>query len=1255
MRAVSRHRAPLVSFAVLSALATGAPTGAQANPTGGNVVAGSAAITSAGKTLTVNQSSSRAIINWQGFSIGAGETTRLNLPSSVSAILNRVTGADPSLIAGSLSSNGQVYLINPNGIVVGPNGRINTAGFVASTLNLPNDAFMAGGGMTFKGDSGAGIQVLGSVTATNGDVVLIAAMVDNQGHIAAPNGQAILGSGGEVYYIPDGQSDIVIKAPAANGGGVTNSGTIAAASVQMKAAGSPYALAVNNSGLVSATGISQHGGRIVLDGGEGDVTNSGTLTAAGGNAALNGGQVTVSGTVDVSAPAGGGSIAVTATKAATVTKTAKLNASATTVGDGGRVTVKSQGAADVQGSIEAKGGPGGGDGGSAEISGNEVAFGGTVDTTAPQGKAGSALLDPADIDICNFFCGTSPVTVEIGVATNLTFTVAATNSITVNDAISSSSTNTLALDAPNTTLNAGISLPNGTLKFTNTPATNTGTLSSASGAAISAGEVDVFGNYATVNLAGQVSATTLRFNEPLSASSISVSNAANTIPILKFVGGETVSGGFAFSTLGALDINGGTLTAGAATILSDGNLSIEANTLIDSSGTKILGSVSGTFINRNAAGPFTGTGRNLIYAATDVGLDQDGLGYTQYNPVSIGSDPAHGLSSVVYIAHSTLLPTMTVTADNATTVYGVPNSGFSASLNGGTAGDLARPVQFQVLGGGTNAGTYAIQPFGTISSTRALSFVNGTLTVNQALLTVTANDVRRLQGASAPAFSDTVSGLVNGDTAQAAGLIFFVSQGFSTSPPGTYSIRPFGGVNASPNYQLQFVNGTLTIAPAPPPTLNPLLTTVTFTPGTVTTVTPTTTTTTGTPTTTFTEQELNPTGPNITVKVTTGTPLEIFGPLGETLLDQFAASFDPPANDATILLALKSPEIAPTIMMLLDNFMIIELDAILKKDQNTWTADETTFVNGFLAYINAQRAAAANKAMSDYEAWAKATVAEEDAKIKKDKGQEQLMEMAALSANPPIPPSDFLAEAGLGMVLTGPQSDLVLAQMSAGEEVSEYLNGTASAGYLAYIGGTAFELGGKGLKIATTITEMNPEEESSGLQGTWAAYRKMTQEQRKQWKLDNPDEWSKLSKSQKTVSGGTETATETTETTTEVTKTTQTTTKVLEAADTLELVGRVASVAGIVAEAGAILLQTAATATQYAVAQAYNDAFSAAVNNAMTPIGVAQLKTMMSTGEAMTYLEAAMAGGNPSAIDTSFKALKPDMPLSQIVNITKGF
>jgi S-methylmethionine-dependent homocysteine/selenocysteine methylase len=128
----------------------------------------------------------------------------------------------------------------------------------------------------------------------------------------------------------------------------------------------------------------------------------------------------------------------------------------------------------------------------------------------------------------------------------------------------------------------------------------------------------------------------------------------------------------------------------------------------------------------------------------------------------------------------------------------------------------------------------------------------------------------------------------------------------------------------------------------------------------------------------------------------------------------------------------------------------------------------------------------------------------------------------------------------------------------------------------------------------------------------------------------------------------------TTGTTSEVTKVSKTTTTILDAADTLEAVGRVVSVAGIVGEAAAIIIQTASTATQYAEQASYNDAFAAAVNKATTPIDINGLKTMMSTGEAMTYLEAAMASGNPNAISTSTTA-KPDMPLNQILAIEKNF
>jgi hypothetical protein len=146
----------------------------------------------------------------------------------------------------------------------------------------------------------------------------------------------------------------------------------------------------------------------------------------------------------------------------------------------------------------------------------------------------------------------------------------------------------------------------------------------------------------------------------------------------------------------------------------------------------------------------------------------------------------------------------------------------------------------------------------------------------------------------------------------------------------------------------------------------------------------------------------------------------------------------------------------------------------------------------------------------------------------------------------------------------------------------------------------------------------------------------------------------------KTVTNTVNEASKITETTTEttskaVTETVETTSKILAAADTLEAIGRVVAVAGIAGEAVAIVLQTAASATLYAEQAAYNDAFSTAVTKATKPLGISDLKTMMSTGEAMTYLMAAMSTGDPQALSTSFKANKPDMPLSQILAIEKNF
>ncbi len=172
---------------------------AYANPVGPTVVSGRASITSSGGLLSVINTPG-AIINWQQFSIGAAETTRFIQQSAASTVLNRVVGVDPSIILGTLQSNGRVFLINPNGMFFGANARIDVAGLVASTLNISNDDFLAGR-MNFSADPAYAAPVInmGNIkTRPGGSVYLIGSAVDNQGVINAPGGDIVLAAGSSV-------------------------------------------------------------------------------------------------------------------------------------------------------------------------------------------------------------------------------------------------------------------------------------------------------------------------------------------------------------------------------------------------------------------------------------------------------------------------------------------------------------------------------------------------------------------------------------------------------------------------------------------------------------------------------------------------------------------------------------------------------------------------------------------------------------------------------------------------------------------------------------------------------------------------------------------------------------------------------------------------------------------------------------------------------------------------------------------------
>src|SRR5262245_23660072 len=145
---------------------------ALAFPTGGS---GSANVNipgaPSGNTLTIT-STGNAIINWQSFSIGVNEITRFLQSSGSSAVLNRVVGIDgkipQSVIDGVLSSNGRVFLLNPSGILIGSTGKVDVAGFIASSLSLSDGDFTAGR-MRFTETPGAGaVSNAGKITAAPG-------------------------------------------------------------------------------------------------------------------------------------------------------------------------------------------------------------------------------------------------------------------------------------------------------------------------------------------------------------------------------------------------------------------------------------------------------------------------------------------------------------------------------------------------------------------------------------------------------------------------------------------------------------------------------------------------------------------------------------------------------------------------------------------------------------------------------------------------------------------------------------------------------------------------------------------------------------------------------------------------------------------------------------------------------------------------------------------------------------------------------
>ncbi|MGY6123601.1 two-partner secretion domain-containing protein (plasmid) [Paraburkholderia strydomiana] len=248
-------------------------------PQGGHYTAGAGTIASQGAALVVTQpGSTRGVIDWNSFSIGKGNTVTFD--NDGGATLNRVTGSSPSALVGNLNATGSVYLINPQGIVVGRSGVISTGGrFVASTLDLSNSAFLNGGTLTLAGTSSGKVVNLGKISSTGGDVFLIAHdAVVNAGSVSAPNGTAEYVTGQQVVLYESSNSRQVFVQLSSKGT-VVDRGITQAAQINLEAAdGNIYALAGGGS-RIRATGTAMRAGHIWLVAGGGHVTQQGIIAA----------------------------------------------------------------------------------------------------------------------------------------------------------------------------------------------------------------------------------------------------------------------------------------------------------------------------------------------------------------------------------------------------------------------------------------------------------------------------------------------------------------------------------------------------------------------------------------------------------------------------------------------------------------------------------------------------------------------------------------------------------------------------------------------------------------------------------------------------------------------------------------------------------------------------------------------------------------------------------------------------------------
>lgn len=438
-----------------------------------NVVGGAASFNQSGATLTVNQATNRTVIDWRSFDIGSNATTTFVQPGTSSIAVNRVnSSANPTQIQGSLNANGQVWILNPNGVLFGKTAKIDVAGIVASTGNINTDAFMRGDNrLQFTGSDGGEVVNDGLISVADGGLAaFVAPSVRNSGVIRARVGKVTLAAG-TTFTLDLAGDQLVELGLGANNAVVNQDGQVLAdgsvVNITAKAASAVVDSVINVSGAILASSAYEDGGTIVL-------------------------------TADN----------------ITTTADAVLKADAGTNGNGGTIYGYADKLGKYDGTFSAQGGSQSGNGGFIETSGKKVqiANGISVNTLAANGATGNWTIDPVDLTVIagdweTFDSDASTVSngtiVRMMETSGITLT--AENSITIAAEIDSSSqTNsaTLALNNEGDDNNLTINLNNKITLGANQHLTGQGTTVNVSSNGLIQNGVDVAAiDGATVNVA----------------------------------------------------------------------------------------------------------------------------------------------------------------------------------------------------------------------------------------------------------------------------------------------------------------------------------------------------------------------------------------------------------------------------------------------------------------------------------------------------------------------------------------------------------------------------------------------------------------------------------------------------------------------------------------------------------------------------------------------------------------------------------